>query len=149
VKEVNSFRGIPYADYFNVLTEWQIVENKNDPKGSIVHIYLDFKFHKSTWLQGTIESNTKAELLEVFDLWLEAVNHQIRLEMDNTRRASTASTTELQKLNVPPSKSISKDIENQEESQEQEQEYDDYGGKDCFFETECINLVFLSLFYFL
>lgn len=106
IKETNSFRGIPYADYFNVLTEWkiheaQLSENNNNlsnptttttsipmtagsMNGCIVHIYLEFKFHKSTWLQGTIESNTKAELLEVMDLWSEAVSHQIRT-MDNKR----------------------------------------------------------------
>eukprot|EP01040_Poterioochromonas_malhamensis_P004114 gene4114-4404_t len=76
VREVNTFRGIPYADYFNVISEWKVTDN-ND-KGCTIQIFLDFKFHKSTWLQGTIESNTKAELLEVFEQWYEAVNHQIR-----------------------------------------------------------------------
>ena len=80
IKEVNSFRGIPYADYFNVNTEWKVVaktrtkegersesqqESKSDPENESVHvtILLDFTFHKSTWLRGTIESNTKAELV--------------------------------------------------------------------------------------
>ena len=34
-----------------------------------ISIYLGFHFFKSTWLQSTIESNTRAELIWVHDLW--------------------------------------------------------------------------------
>lgn len=76
LKEVTSLQGIPYADYFNVVTDWAIISS---PSSSIkqpgsspsckVSISLEVKFLKSTWLQGTIESNTKAELVGVYELW--------------------------------------------------------------------------------
>lgn len=70
IKESNSFRGIPYSDYFNVNTEWDVFSEKHTskPKCKAV-VRLDFVFHKSTWLQGTIESNTRSELLDVYELW--------------------------------------------------------------------------------
>ena len=34
-----------------------------------IDVTLDFNFFQSTWLQGTIESNTRSELLGVYDLW--------------------------------------------------------------------------------
>lgn len=37
----------------------------------LVQVFLDFQFLKSTWLQGTIEANTKAELMEVLSMWHE------------------------------------------------------------------------------
>lgn len=80
ITEINSFQGIPYSDYFNVITEWEIVSS--DKEGCKVSIFLDFKFLKYTWLQGTIESNTKAELVEVFDLWNDSANQYIRFLMD-------------------------------------------------------------------
>lgn len=81
LKESNSFRGIPYADYFNVNTEWTVTSIKNgrtneQPQCKVV-VILDVVFQKSTWLQGTIESNTKAELLGVYDLWLETAEKYI------------------------------------------------------------------------
>jgi hypothetical protein len=111
IKESNTFRGIPYADYFGVNTEWVVMsQNKasssfaalsaatssgargtsnssssNVSSGTVgsagsggvgggtgecsVKIMLDIVFHKHTWLQGTIEANTKAELLDVYELW--------------------------------------------------------------------------------
>ncbi len=50
-------------------------------------IFLDFKFLKYTWLQSTIEANTKAELMEVFDLWMDSANQYLRVLMD--QREST------------------------------------------------------------
>jgi hypothetical protein len=50
--------------------------NANDFNCKIV-ITLDFKFHKSTWLKGTIESNTKAELLGVYELWYVSANDHL------------------------------------------------------------------------
>lgn len=89
IHEVNSFRGIPYSDYFNVITHWQVYSVKNANSMALakeceVAIYLEFEFLKYTWLQGTIESNTKAELTEVFELWFETASHYLRLQMDNS-----------------------------------------------------------------
>mmetsp|Transcript_8914 Transcript_8914/g.14815 ORF Transcript_8914/g.14815 Transcript_8914/m.14815 type:complete len:736 (+) Transcript_8914:105-2312(+) len=160
IEETNSFKGIPYADYFNVCTKWVVTSSdftassstssvqsasravdkddsgngettSNEAKGSsssislenersssismngtssrnhdmsngdvgdgggsggidanqaspisTVTIYLDFQFHKSTWLQGTIESNTRAELVGIFELWLETAQETLRRSMD-------------------------------------------------------------------
>jgi len=60
IKEVNNFRGIPYADYFSVIVEWFVFDVDNgDTSNCDIKITLSFDFHKSTWLRGTIESNTK------------------------------------------------------------------------------------------
>jgi hypothetical protein len=97
VRETNSFRGIPYADYFNVITEWNVVpsapansgagQQLNSSSGASgsckATVYLDFQFHKSTWLQGTIESNTKAELIGVYELWLQSAQRTIRRQLDS------------------------------------------------------------------
>jgi hypothetical protein len=140
-KEVNSFRGIPYADYFNVVTEWKITEimenhgNNPSTKGCTVQIYLDFVFLKSTWLQGTIESNTKAELLEVFDIWYETVTHHLRASTDKklihqTHHLRSTSTDQMDKVDENEKEklriSLSKDEENQiGEEDEEGMEEDD------------------------
>ncbi len=94
VKETNVFRDIPFADYFNVVVEWDVSwpsrksNSRGGDKGSghrnksgkdkrapedvcLMSIWLDFHFFKSTWLQSTIESNTRAELMGVYDLWTD------------------------------------------------------------------------------
>ena len=103
VKETNSFRGIPYADYFNVNTEWTVVAVEEDSssnpseqkpaapqKKCKATIHLDFQFLKSTWLQGTIESNTKAELIEVYELWLQMAQETLRRSLDQRMHGSTS-----------------------------------------------------------
>lgn len=80
IKETNSFRGIPYADYFTVNTEWVIVSNSIDGSECVVKIFLDFNFMKSTWLQGTIESNTRSELLSVYELWYSSAEEDLSNE---------------------------------------------------------------------
>jgi hypothetical protein len=105
IKESNSFRGIPYADYFNVNTEWIITSVQNsaadekDRSMCHVSIHLDFTFHKSTWLQGTIESNTKAELIGVFELWRSAAEFTIK-QMAQTAAAIAARDKESSNLNI-------------------------------------------------
>jgi hypothetical protein len=47
-----------------------------------VSVTLDFKFFKSTWLQSTIESNTKAELMEVYELWINFANECLQHDSD-------------------------------------------------------------------
>ena len=72
IKEKNDFMGIPYADYFSVFVQWYVFDVDNgDSSECDIKIMLGFKFHKSTWLKGTIESNTRAELKEVYEMWLE------------------------------------------------------------------------------
>lgn len=100
IKETNVFRDIPFADYFNVVVEWEVSwpnrksssrggqnsrggrsrDSKGGKKGRsgsmsedicAISIWLDFHFFKSTWLQSTIESNTRAELECVYDLWTD------------------------------------------------------------------------------
>lgn len=79
--ECNSFRGIPYADYFTVNTEWtvsyQVSKNETDLPECSIKVTLDVNFQKQTWLQGTIESNTKAELLGVFEQWQNSMRQSI------------------------------------------------------------------------
>ena len=77
IKETNSFRGIPYADYFTVNTEWIVTSNCKEGSECSIKVLLDFSFLKSTWLQGTIESNTKAELLTVYELWISSAEEYL------------------------------------------------------------------------
>ena len=73
IKETNTFLNIPYFDYFKVNTEWIIIQNTNNIKNNIyntkVQVYMYIEFIKSTFLQRTIESQTKAELMEVTSKW--------------------------------------------------------------------------------
>lgn len=92
ITESDNIKGIPYADYFSVHTEWKVIpkfKNANNistdniaglavSTSCHVLIQLTFKFHKSTWLQGTIESNSRAELLRVYELWLQAAMEHIQ-----------------------------------------------------------------------
>ena len=93
IKESNTFRGIPYSDYFGVNTEWVVISQNRasslsssssgrlDGEGCecSVKIMLDIVFHKSTWLQGTIEANTKAELLDVYELWQSSAEEHLSM----------------------------------------------------------------------
>jgi len=110
VSEINSFRDIPYADYFNVHLDWTVTckrrkgsssssapaareqAGRAEQKGAaaagagggddesllrgncsdfvcVVEVFLEFKFFQSTWLQSTIESNTRSELVSVYETW--------------------------------------------------------------------------------
>lgn len=87
--ENTSFSGIPYSDYFVVNMKW-VVEAHTDnlvdltPPSSRVRIFVDVLFMKSTWLKGTIESNTKAELLTVCEQWKSAVEKDWSRDPDNS-----------------------------------------------------------------
>lgn len=75
IREINSFTGIPYADYFSVIvgtcrifcifipkkilfsfffsSEWFVFDVDNgDSSVCDIKVMLGFKFHKSTWLSG-------------------------------------------------------------------------------------------------
>lgn len=79
--ESNNFDGIPYSDYFRVDTVWNVEEIVSMFMGSAerctqISITGEVVFLKSTWLRGSIESNTKAELQSVFSTWEEeALSH--------------------------------------------------------------------------
>lgn len=93
MKEMNTFRGIPYADYFSVNTEWIVTCRKEGNSSECsVDIYLELEFYKSTWLQGTIESNTKAELITVYEKW-----HQLAKQHLRQRQAFNSSTQQSSK----------------------------------------------------
>lgn len=83
ITESNTLRGIPYADYFTVDTVWDILSiptslGTSDYSECVVTITLNVIFHKSTWLQGTIEANTKAELIDVINKWEEFARKQLK-----------------------------------------------------------------------
>lgn len=111
IKETNTFRGIPYADYFTVNTEWVIISNSIDGSECSVKIFLDFNFMKSTWLQGTIESNTRSELLSVYELWFSSAEEE--LSSDNLLEELTIN---LDSLPYHRDNTTSKDIELSERS---------------------------------
>mmetsp|Transcript_18052 Transcript_18052/g.23439 ORF Transcript_18052/g.23439 Transcript_18052/m.23439 type:complete len:673 (-) Transcript_18052:21-2039(-) len=83
MNELMRFEGIPYSDYFTVKTKWSINEqtpslnnNSRDTESGEdmikiceVSIYVQVEFQKSTWLKGTISSNTESEAKEGLDLW--------------------------------------------------------------------------------
>ena len=74
IHESSSFNGIPYSDYFTVQTYWSFSSNlTSDDLSPECHVSISMQcvFLKYTWLQSTIESNTKAELLLVFNKWRE------------------------------------------------------------------------------
>jgi hypothetical protein len=85
ISEVTQIKGIPYADYFTVHVEWRCVEVVNDyniGNHTFVTISLHFIFHKSTWLQGTIESNTQSEMKDVFASWYESAMERIGIHFE-------------------------------------------------------------------
>lgn len=60
------------SDYFRVDTVWNVDEMQSSQASETtirIRIYCEVVFNQSTWLKGTIESNTKSELLAVFNLW--------------------------------------------------------------------------------
>jgi hypothetical protein len=97
--ETNKFSGIPMSDYFRVDTVWKVEEMGNSsPPAAIappastsfisqqefdeeinirIRISCEVVFFQSTWLKGTIESNTKSELLSVFTLFKDAAINTI------------------------------------------------------------------------
>ena len=81
--ESNSFEGIPYSDYFRVDTVWKAEEVVSVFMGSTeqctkVVVTGEVVFVKSTWLRGSIESNTKSELQDVYSSWEEVALQHIK-----------------------------------------------------------------------
>ena len=97
VHECNSFEGIPYADFFSVNILWKATSttssytlNSDGRKKRVFHgeyhirILAECIFHKSTWLQSVIESNTKAELCTVLESWREYASKFVALPSEQT-----------------------------------------------------------------
>lgn len=72
------FEGIPYSDYFTVQTVWRYVEARpvlaegdieNGRCSVAVAVFVEVQFVKSTWLKGTISSNTESECREALGTW--------------------------------------------------------------------------------
>jgi hypothetical protein len=116
IKESNSFRGIPYAEYFSVNTVWTVVEvgsNQPDPTCKIV-IELDVVFHYSTWLSGTIRSNTAAELQDVFNIWEQYAEHTLQTKQALKNSTKVNSLEEGQQVRAR-SKSSSRESDDHKE----------------------------------
>lgn len=84
IKEKTVFKGIPFAEYFNVNSKWVFDKNSkkdtnNDNENCHVSIYSKVLFTKKLWVQGMIESNTKSELLDGYKLWDQSVQQTLEL----------------------------------------------------------------------
>jgi hypothetical protein len=111
IKESNSFRGIPYAEYFSVNTIWTV--NEISPQQCKVVIELDVVFHYSTWLSGTIRSNTSAELQDVFTTWEQYAEHKLQTKQSLKKPSTKANSLE---EGVQVTQSLSADSEEGKES---------------------------------
>jgi hypothetical protein len=82
IKETNQFHGIPYSDYFNVVVKWQVEEVSAFEVN--VQIMLGFDFFKSTWMQGTIEWNTRytAAISIANSIYYSLYNSLLRIELN-------------------------------------------------------------------
>jgi len=79
LKELTSFVGIPYADYFSVALNWYIHPNADNEKCSI-QIRLDVIFHKNTWLKSQVKANTRSELMEACTAWQHFAQDWLELQ---------------------------------------------------------------------
>ena len=71
-----------------------------------ITVWLDFEFFKYTWLQGTIESNTQAELVGLFEQWQQTAEEHIR-GLLCSGDSSVLVVTEVPLNDAPPSSSSS------------------------------------------
>eukprot|EP00639_Heterosigma_akashiwo_P006705 CAMPEP_0194559124 /NCGR_PEP_ID=MMETSP0292-20121207/785_1 /TAXON_ID=39354 /ORGANISM="Heterosigma akashiwo, Strain CCMP2393" /LENGTH=196 /DNA_ID=CAMNT_0039406951 /DNA_START=136 /DNA_END=723 /DNA_ORIENTATION=- len=69
IKELTSFVGIPYADYFSVLLVWEVDQPAQSIPSCQIKIYLDVIWHKNTWLKSQVRANTRSELEEAGRAW--------------------------------------------------------------------------------
>lgn len=81
ILEKASFRGLPFADIFEINTIWRFQADKkrfrsgavkdtdmDDPRTD-VSIFIHFDFKKSCWVKELIKTGTKSELKEVLLQW--------------------------------------------------------------------------------
>lgn len=93
VLEKASFRGLPFADIFEINTIWRFqksssqMKNNKDPyrcssypvkcddddreAQTDVDIFIHFDFKKSCWVKELIKSGTKSELKDVLRMWCD------------------------------------------------------------------------------
>jgi hypothetical protein len=79
VKETNNLKDIPFADFFFVVTEIEaeFQKDKLKSKECVVKVFLEIPFTKSTWMASAIESNTRSELIEVYDMWCTSASQHL------------------------------------------------------------------------
>lgn len=65
------------ADYFRVDTQWSVQQCKAGVAINIV-ITGEVVFFYSTWLKGSIESNTYAKLADVFSSWRDKATQHVQ-----------------------------------------------------------------------
>lgn len=106
ILESNSFKGIPMADYFRVDTMWTVRQLAGQNSVDII-ITGEVVFLYSTWLKGSIESNTYAELDDVFASWKEVATLHLQstalpgmLQQEPYSEGSTVEDTAIVKM--PP-----------------------------------------------
>jgi hypothetical protein len=86
LREQMRFEGIPYSDYFTVTIAWR-VEELNEALSAAstevtcskcrVTVTCEVVFLKSTWLSGTIRSNTESELRDAVLLWQQRAENAL------------------------------------------------------------------------
>ncbi len=72
IDEIAEFSGIPYSDFFVVSTKIVVIDK--DVSSCAINISAEVIFKKYTWLKSTIESNTRSELISVYEHYHEFVN---------------------------------------------------------------------------
>eukprot|EP01041_Mallomonas_annulata_P011707 gene11707-24528_t len=156
IHESNSFKGIPYSDYFTIQVYWNIKQQFNSEDNNYecqISISIEFIFTKSTWLQSTIESNTKAELLIVYNKWRNyALQHlstispssfqhesSMKIQMQMLSRNTSTSSIHIapnrmkfSSLSMKASQALNKDSTNKISSSY----YYDYSTDDDFYDCE-------------
>eukprot|EP00614_Pseudopedinella_elastica_P034753 CAMPEP_0172627534 /NCGR_PEP_ID=MMETSP1068-20121228/156765_1 /TAXON_ID=35684 /ORGANISM="Pseudopedinella elastica, Strain CCMP716" /LENGTH=440 /DNA_ID=CAMNT_0013437447 /DNA_START=111 /DNA_END=1431 /DNA_ORIENTATION=- len=106
LQEDMRFEGIPYSDFFTVQTVWRCVEPAVSGRGGAhggafaldpeagrcqaveVSVAVGVHFVKSTWLKGTISSNTEAECKEALSLWRSSASAHLEAAPHSTAHHS-------------------------------------------------------------
>jgi hypothetical protein len=71
IDEITEFSGIPYSDFFVVSTKTMIIDKESS--SCVISVSAEVVFKKYTWLKSTIESNTRSELIGVYEQYHEFV----------------------------------------------------------------------------
>jgi len=68
---------IPYGDYFRVQFRWDVTVPKGEVARCRLRVGVEVVFLKSTFLKGTIESNTFSETSDSVKDWINAIQKQV------------------------------------------------------------------------
>jgi hypothetical protein len=85
IRETNSFKGIPFADSFKVKVDWviqNIIINNTDCCNVSITMDVDF-IKKIPFFQSKIVSDTKIEMIEVFNNWQQFARKFINIKRNN------------------------------------------------------------------